>query len=403
VLQTGLISGTSHLPSLQANVFLGLTCTNKVNMRSIIIAGFIQAVFMAFFLFYSDRGNQRANRILAFYFLLFACFLIVPELIRTSVEVVPHLIAISFPLLYLIGPCLYLYSGLLLNKNRPPGKKAFVHILPFAISLLYLFPFYLKDAAFKLSFIRSAKTSGLSIDFSILWLIACIHIVIYQFIVFYNVREYNRLTIQYFSKVDRVRINWLERFSFLNSCLWTIYFVGYVLLYVGADGDIFGYIDQIFAIILTMLLYYLTFVGLSKPEIFPGPYLPALEKVVASKDQISGNRNEHLTHLKNLMLDRKPFLDPDISLSSLAIMLDISPRVLSQVINEMFGKSFFEFVNYYRIEEAKKRLIDPQYEHLTIVAIGLDSGFNSKSTFNDVFKKLEKCTPSQYKLRNRLS
>jgi len=70
---------------------------------------------------------------------------------------------------------------------------------------------------------------------------------------------------------------------------------------------------------------------------------------------------------------------------------------VSEVINTGMGVNFNELINRYRVEEVKRRLVDPKNDHLSLMAIGLDSGFNSKATFNRVFKQIAGMSPSQYK------
>ena len=96
------------------------------------------------------------------------------------------------------------------------------------------------------------------------------------------------------------------------------------------------------------------------------------------------------------MENEKPYLDTKLGLKELAEDLDISVHHLSQVINEKLGKNFFEFVNGYRVAEVISLLKNPQYKRYTLLAIAYDSGFNSKSRFNSVFKKNTGFTPSKY-------
>ena len=96
------------------------------------------------------------------------------------------------------------------------------------------------------------------------------------------------------------------------------------------------------------------------------------------------------------MEKEKPYLNGKLSLKEVADSLNISVNHLSQVINEQTGMSFFDFVNKYRIEEVKVRLTDPKNEQFTLLAIAFDCGFNSKSSFNSIFKKIMGFTPSQF-------
>ena len=91
------------------------------------------------------------------------------------------------------------------------------------------------------------------------------------------------------------------------------------------------------------------------------------------------------------------YMDTELTLSVLAEKLTISPGYLSQIINEKENKNFFEFVNQYRIDAAKRKLMDADYNQYSIMGIALESGFSSKSTFNALFKKYTGQTPSSFK------
>ena len=97
------------------------------------------------------------------------------------------------------------------------------------------------------------------------------------------------------------------------------------------------------------------------------------------------------------MKEEKPFTDGALNLQSLAATLSIPPHHLSQIINERLGQTFADFINSYRVEEAKQRLLDPAFGHLSLLGIAIEVGFNSKSSFNAVFKKHTNMTPSEFR------
>jgi AraC-like DNA-binding protein len=96
-----------------------------------------------------------------------------------------------------------------------------------------------------------------------------------------------------------------------------------------------------------------------------------------------------------LMADEQPWLEPELTLTELAQRLRTNPGLLSKVINAGCGQNFNDFVNTYRVAEARRKLADPRYAHYSLVGVALESGFNSKSTFNRVFKKLTGQAPSE--------
>ena len=97
------------------------------------------------------------------------------------------------------------------------------------------------------------------------------------------------------------------------------------------------------------------------------------------------------------MEEKNPYLDVDLSIHDVSDELEIPRHYLTQVINGMLGKNFYTFINEYRIEEVKKLLTDEAYSKFTLTSIAFEAGFNSKSSFNSVFKTATGMTPSQFK------
>lgn len=116
------------------------------------------------------------------------------------------------------------------------------------------------------------------------------------------------------------------------------------------------------------------------------------KKALFSKEQLK----QYRLKLEQMMLNEKPFLDPDLTLRDLALMLKIPPNHLSQLLNEGFDKNFSEYVNSYRLETFKAKVADPAQQHLTILALAFESGFNSKTVFNTYFKKAMGKAPRAY-------
>jgi AraC-like DNA-binding protein len=104
----------------------------------------------------------------------------------------------------------------------------------------------------------------------------------------------------------------------------------------------------------------------------------------------------YLDQLLDFMEKEKPYRQPNITIQELADTMQISKHHLSQVINERLEKNFYDFINQYRVAEAQLLLVNPKYRHLTNLAVAEEAGFNSKATFNAVFKKQTGQTPSEY-------
>ena len=114
-------------------------------------------------------------------------------------------------------------------------------------------------------------------------------------------------------------------------------------------------------------------------------------------NELEPTQNKETKLLLDFMSNEKPFLDPELSIGTLSNKLGLHPHQLSKNINRHFNKNFFEFINEYRIEEFKKLAVDPKNKHISILGLAMDAGFNSKATFNRIFKNASGLTPSQFR------
>ncbi|GAB3824251.1 helix-turn-helix domain-containing protein [Hymenobacter jeollabukensis] len=137
------------------------------------------------------------------------------------------------------------------------------------------------------------------------------------------------------------------------------------------------------------------------PSELPAAAVAEAEVIAAAEAAAPDRELERWTEkLRAHMAAARPYLAPELTLSELAAQLRTNTSWLSRVINTGCGQNFNDFVNEYRVREAEQRLRDPQFRHYTLLAVALESGFNSKSTFNRVFRKLRGLTPSEAAGRN---
>ena len=109
----------------------------------------------------------------------------------------------------------------------------------------------------------------------------------------------------------------------------------------------------------------------------------------------------YLNELVGAMEKDRLFIEGNLTLQGLSKKLNIPAHNISEVINTRIDKNFYDFVNEYRVKEVQEKLKDPANDNLTILAVALDAGFNSKSAFNTVFKKTTHLTPSEYRKKER--
>jgi AraC-like DNA-binding protein len=198
---------------------------------------------------------------------------------------------------------------------------------------------------------------------------------------------------------EKITLNWLKivLFSFLATYI-VLYITGawYLIenrsFYVNNINPIeFSYIG------LTFFAFAFSFFGFRQLAVYSKKEeteeKPKYESSGLQESEIAG----HLKALSNIMSKQKPYLNEKLTVSDLADMLKISRHHLTEILNEHLGKNFYTFVNEYRLEEVKQKLIDDRMAHFTILAIAYECGFNSKSSFNTLFKQDTGHTPSEYR------
>jgi AraC-like DNA-binding protein len=154
---------------------------------------------------------------------------------------------------------------------------------------------------------------------------------------------------------------------------------------------------------LSVFIILIGFFGLKQQQIFVQDDNQKIEYITENKAKYAGvsiketDADRYEQELIEYMAKEKPYLDSGLTLSDLSTKLNIPAYQLSRIINEKLGLNFFDFVNQYRVEEVKAKIADPANDNLSLLGIAFESGFNTKSAFNRVFKKMTEQTPSEYK------
>jgi AraC-like DNA-binding protein len=188
---------------------------------------------------------------------------------------------------------------------------------------------------------------------------------------------------------------WLQILLIGFIILWMVNLNSFAIYMILQKPVWCAYTVSIFVLILFLFLTLLMFLVMMKPDIY---YVITKYKNNKIKEQ---DREDHLRKLNSYMAEQKSYLNPDISLESLAAELEMNPRVLSQIINESIGKSFKQYILDYRIRESMKILASDKEKRLTILEVLYQVGFNSKSAFNYQFKLYTSLTPQEYRTKYR--
>lgn len=385
------------------------------------LLGSAQGILLALALA-ARRSNVTANRILGLAMVSFSMFLLsAPYYAAAYHEIWPHFIGVSYALPLFFGPILYLYALSVSDSSRRFRRRDLLHFAPFLALMLYMMPFYLSSGAEKLAFFERMDLGDRPSDLVIIDNLKLLHGVIYTVLAVFVLKRHRKAVKDSFSAIERVNLRWLWTITLALVIVWGLA-VSIHLFEVTTSIDIEAF-DGILALAIAIFVYTAGYIGLRQPEILvvgPEPALgevsdppsgtretapvdSALESGTAPRYEKSGLASDKAEAIRDRLIEHlssaKPYKKCDLTLSELARQLDLTPHNLSEVINTRIGLSFYDFVNGYRIEEVKRSMANPANRDATILALALEAGFNSKSSFNAIFKKREGVTPSEYRRR----
>jgi AraC-like DNA-binding protein len=351
---------------------------------------FIISVLCSFFLI-TKKGNRTENKILVALLFLFSLQIIYSYMV--SVYACQYFMAwhksifILRQTALLMGPCIYFYLCAFSQKNDILKKKNLSHFLPFAAAVMIV-SFYI------------ATDNNFIIWKSKIDLYDTIFILLYNLLyILLSIFKMKSLDITFSSFVKNVQNSshriMLQILLLGFIAVWIINLNSFTIYAIVQNPDVCAYSVSIFTLVIFIFLSTIMFLLLLKPEIH---YV--IEKYKNSPID-ENTKNEYLQRLDKYMKSQKPFLDPEISLEGIAKELSINPRIISQIINESFRKNFRSYINGFRIQESMQRLSEIENSKKTVLEILYDVGFNSKSVFNDEFKKFTGLTPQEYRIKHQ--
>jgi len=307
------------------------------------------------------------------------------------------LYSLSYYLPLLYGPLAWLFVRDLI-KHRPFTSKVFFHFLPFFIILFFMWPGTYKLIPPGLGYILFNPLSRL--------IILSVSLITYHILAFNVWQKHQLLSQDYYSETNRFQMKWLKSFVMLSFFVCLLVVAALYLLYINFPA---GHEYRYGFAALSIFIYWISYTALNQPIIFSvikgnmgKDDLPKLVIHRPVKKYIHSTLNEIeksriCTALNTLIKENKIYLDAELTIDLLAEKISCSRHSLSQVLNECMKQSFYDYINHYRVETAKLLLTDEDRKAHKIASIAYDAGFNSISTFNEVFRKISGCTPSQFR------
>lgn len=388
-------------------------------LQIVALLGAVQGFFLAGVLA-TQRRNRTANRILALAIFAFSIHLTSVVYHAVSFErVFPHFFGAAYPLPFLYGPLVLLYALTASDRSRGMRRWDALHFAPFVGAVIVGLPIYLMSGAEKIAFYQQLQqgqrpqlvtvTDWLKLVSGISYAAATILVLL---------RHRARVKDSY-SSLERVNLRWLLRLAVAGAGIWALA-LAFQLAEQG-DRPSSGRGDDVVAMLIAVLVYGIGYMALRQAEVFnfpaaesiasaglvqapadrQAPAAPSRAATPSPRYERSGLTEVEATALRDALLGvmerERPYQDSALNLSDLASRLETTPHKLSEVLNSQLDQNFYDFVNGYRVREVQRRLASDHSKRLTLLAVALDAGFASKSTFNHVFKKLTGQTPSAYR------
>ena len=315
-----------------------------------------------------------------------------------------HLLSVSFiSMFWLHGLFLYYYVLILVSdKRRIPGKY-FLHFVPFILFNLYLLvASFFPETAVKLNIEKLSAGDGPPTLFLFFLILTAFSGTIYFIL---TIKLFRKLDINIFnnySNAKHINLSWLRKLVFIFGIIWT------ALMTVTTIHHVFNMFSMVFCtdglfLSLSVFVILIGYFGLKQNVIFFSESVIVSDERKEIQTKYAGSRLKdtdakiYVDQLDTFMASSKPYLNPDLTLMQLASDINITPHLLSQIINDQYKLNFFDYINQYRVQEFKTAVADPKNKNYSLLGIAFECGFNSKSAFNRIFKKSTGLTPSQFK------
>ncbi len=356
----------------------------------------VQGIVLGAILLLSKRHRNLPNTYLALFLFSYALKLLLNTEVMPFLGIGLYVIAVA-----VLAVLFYLYILVLTKARRTFAVHHLAHLISPVLLVVMIFTFSRQWPG--LNYGDIMKDDSALLAFSVIQFFLVLQVVFYMACSVHRLARYHSWIRENFYNLNQINLRWLTTLSicFLVIVLiWVIFGYGDIAILIKVLGEPPIFVAYLFWSLMSLVVLLIGYAGIARPEIllqegFATNLEQARSKLAAS--EIAG----YAKKLESIMLHSKPYLDPTLRLTQLAERMEVNTSILSAVINQHYQRNFNDYVNAYRVHEVQLRMKDPEYEQLTLLGLALESGFNSKSTFNAVFKKTTGLTPYAYKQRLR--
>ncbi len=366
------------------------------NITSLIdILGLVQGLFLGAILILESK-KKKPTLFLGLFLLTYSFELLNAVLEDLNIlDLHPRLLFLPINFLYLIIPLFYLYVKSITNSITTRKNVIFI-LLPGIIEFIFFTVVFLLPTQVKLDTWNTTNAFGVILD--LLTLVSLPYSIYYVVRIIKHINSHRKKAEDYYSNLDGKLLSWAK-----GVILFIIIFHSFWMIEIFQEDLFFKtYTYPILSAINVIFIFWIGISGLRQSKVIGSKDESSDENVEIeplddSQTEINEIQDKNFQRLVHLMVEEAYYKEPNLSLADVAKTLQVSQRKLSQLINTNTDQNFNQFVNYYRVEEAKKLLKDNAYNNLSMLGIAYDAGFNSKASFFSVFKKFTSVTPNTFK------
>ncbi|WP_281847922.1 helix-turn-helix domain-containing protein [Olleya namhaensis] len=358
----------------------------------IILAGIIQGLIFSFVVLFHSKYKSKTNSYIVYTVLALSFSNFQYWVDDVNLEgVFSIFINLRIPCDMLIVPFFYLFVSSYLKEKT---SKIVLYLLfsPFIISFIFNLSLYKKI------FSNTSLNRSINITLESISLVLSLVLI---FFIFHKIKKYKIDFGKYNEKIVRAETKWIKQVLIIGAIMCVFWLITIILMQTKLNTGLNIYYPLWLSI--SALVYWISYVGIINSKINTDRItirnLRIKDHPTVSKLNITNKKSniKLFNEINNWIKTNKIYLNPDLNLDYISKEFKISNGYLSQIINTHHKSNFNDYINTLRINNAKQILQDTAFDNYTIESIGLESGFNSKSSFYTAFKKFTNKTPTQYK------
>lgn len=370
---------------------------SDIHFLSIPVIFYLASIFIAFFsafLILGKAKKQTADYLLATWFFIIGIHLIFFVLFYSGqFSNFPYLLGLDIPVPLIHGPMLYLYI-LYLTGRQPNRYNWLLHFVPAIITYIYLINYFILTSQEKVH-IYEYGTTAYRIFRKIIKVVIISSGILYVILSILAVRQYKKQISDLYSNTEKINLNWSYYLITGIALIWIAVILKNEIL-IFTLVSLFIIVAAYFGISRVGILEFAS----KQSDITEEKQTEQNDDIVAVKYQKTFAGEDAIQDIyKKLtyqMEHEKLYKDPELNLNHVAALLGIQPNILSQTINSVENKNFYDYINRQRIEEFKRIVVLPENQKFTILSLAFESGFNSKTSFNRNFKKYMDSSPREF-------